>query len=273
MESVTWQTIELPQSAQLADARRQAHNAVHWLARIANSYIAPGDDNSHVAINWDDKAGALRTQSFSDNLNVELRIAQLQLQFCENGQPVPHILSFEERTPAHVEAWILVELLHRGVERTSFTKELPYPAADLMLGDSEEHAPGDYIEELASLDGWLRNGAAVCSALRHDLRDEAANGVKDDPLTLWPQTFQLGIELPLPVGSGAPTLRVGISAGDNLRPEPFFFVGTPAQTIAGDFAPDSILSSRRILEQNLTSDDVINFLKDGIASQRKRLAG
>ena len=93
------------------------------------------------------------------------------------------------------------------------------------------------------------------------------------PLVLWPQTFQLGIELPLQPGSGAPVLRTGISAGDKLRPEPFFFVGTAAQTASGDFDPGSIISSRRIQEESLTSNDVLDFLRDVIARHKKHLAG
>ena len=226
MESIAWEAIEPLASSRMAEARRQAHNAVHWLARLANSYIEPAPDNRHVDLLWDMERTTLRTKTFESNLSVELRVADLELQFLEDGKPVPHTLSFEERTPAHVEAWVLVELLHRGVDRDRFSKELPYQGRDLMLGDSEDHEVETFRMELSSLNAWLRNAAAVCSALRHELSRDQGDAGENVALTLWPESFQLGIELLLPQGFGAPALRAGLSAGDALRPDPFFFVGT-----------------------------------------------
>ena len=269
MENVAWQKIETHSSSKLAEARRQAHNALHWLARLAHSYVDPEPDDRHVDFLWDADRGTICTKPFADNLAVELRVAELELQFCEDGRPVPHILSFEERTPAHVEAWVLVELLHRDVDRDRFSKDLPYPGRDLMLGDSEDHDVDAYRTELACLNSWLRNAASVCAALRHDL----GLALADQSILCWPETFQLGIEVPLPQGFGAPALRAGLSAGDALRPEPFFFAGSLEQTRSGDIDANSLLSTTRIQTDNLSADDVIGFLRDRIQSHRKRLAG
>lgn len=273
METTTWQTIEPLTSSRMADARRQAHNALHWLARFANSYVDPLPGDRHVDLLWDADRTVIRTKSFADNLFVELCVADLEMQFCENGVPVPHVLSFQERTPAHVEAWGLVELLHRGVDRDRFSKDLPYKGRDLMLGDSEDHEVEDYRAELASLNGWLRNAAVVCSALRHDLGRDHGHDLTDTPITCWPETFQLGIDMPLPRGFGAPALRAGLAAGDALRPEPFFFVGTVEQALSGDFDANGVLSSQRIQTEELAADEVIGFLRDALLAHRKRLAG
>lgn len=269
MATIAWQAVDPPASPRVAEARRQAHNAVHWMARLAHSYIEPEPDDRHADLLWNDDHGSIRTKTFQSDIAVELRVADLDMQFCENGQPAPHVLSFEERTPAHVEAWVLVELLHRGVDRDRFSKELPYPGRDLMLGDHEDHEVEAYRDELASLNGWLRNAAAVSAALRHELGIDPAAA----PVTCWPETFQLGIEIPLPQGFGARALRTGLSTGDALRPEPFFFTGTIEQTRKGDFEADSILSVQRIPEENLSADDIISYLGKAVASQRKRLAG
>ncbi len=273
MENVAWQTIEPLTSPRMAEARRQAHNAIHWLARLANSYLEKEPGDRHVDLLWDADRSAVRTKTFADNLSVELRVSDLELQFCENGKPVPHVLSFQERTPAHVEAWVLVELLHRGVDRDRFSKDLPYPGRDVMLGDSEDHEVDDYRAELSSLNGWLRNAAAVCAALRHELGNNDGYDLGPMDVTLWPETFQLGVEIPLPQGFGAPALKAGLSAGDALRPDPFFLVGTVEQTRSGDFDADSILSSQRLQDEKSSADDVIGFLRDTVLRHRKRLAG
>ena len=273
MATIAWQIADLPTPSRMAEARRQAHNAIHWLARFANSYVEAEPDHRHLELLWHDDHASIRTRTFGPDLSVELRVADLDMQFCEDGRPVPHVLSFQERTPAHVEAWGLVELLHRGVDRDRFSKELPYPGRDLMLGDSEEHDVDAYRAELTSLQGWLGNAAAVSAAVRHELGREPGGDLSATPIVCWPETFQLGIELPLPQGFGAPALRAGLSAGDALRPEPFFFVGTIEQSISGDFDAANILSVQRIQTEKLAADDVISRLKAAIIGQRKRLAG
>ncbi|MGI9418251.1 MAG: hypothetical protein ACR2RA_10490, partial [Geminicoccaceae bacterium] len=270
--TLSWQAVELLPSSRMAEARRQAHNGVHWLARLANSYVEPEPNNRHVDLLWDADRAALRTKPFLENLAVELRVAELELQFCENGEPMPHVLSLEERTPAHVEAWVLVELLHRGVDRDHFSKDLPYQGRDVMLGDSEDHEVDGYQAELATLNAWLRNAAAVCTALRHELGRLTEVEPTAMPLICWPETFQLGLEFPLPQGFGAPSVRAGLSAGDSLRPEPFFFAGTVEQTLSADFDVDGFLSVQRIPAEKLAADDIIKFLEDAVLDLRKRLA-
>jgi len=272
MTQTQWHPIAPQAATRMSEARRQAHNAVHWMARIANSYVEPDAENRHVELDWNDEQSSLRTKELAPGLKLELRLANLELQFCEGGLPVPHILGFEDRTPAHVEAWFLVELLHRAIDRDRFSKELPYTAKDLMLGDHEEHRVDDYAGELAALQGWMRNAAAVLSAVRHDIGRDTGAEQYGRPIVCWPQPFQLGFEIALPSGSGAGAIRVGLSAGDNLRPEPYFFAGTIEQSLRGDLDADSILSVQRIAADQLSADDVMSFLRETTNAHRRRLA-
>lgn len=272
MTATAWQSIEPIPAQRMNDARRQAHNLLHWMARLANSYAEPNDGGAQLEFVWNDDTESLRTSEFEGGLCLEGRIGKLELQFCEDGTPVPHTLSFEERTPAHVEAWFLVELLHRDIDRSKFNKELPYTPKDLMMGDSEEHEYESHEAELKALQGWLRNGAAVLAAVRHDLSKDAGADFSKQKIVCCPQTFQLYLGLPLPAGSGANSLRAGLSAGDALRPEPFFFVATEEQSLGGNFDAASILSVQRIASETLAADDVIKFLRDQVAAHRKRLA-
>jgi len=272
MTATQWQAIEPIPAQRMNEARRQTHNLLHWMARIADSYLDSEESNTHLQLRWNDETQALRTGEFDAGLSIEGRVGVLELQFCEDGKPVPHTLSFQERTPAHVEAWVLVELLHRDVDREKFSKDLPYTPKDLMLGDSEEHEVETYEGELKALQGWLRNGAAVLTAVRHDISRDAGTDYSGQAIFCCPQTFQLNLEVPLPAGSGAETLRAGLSAGDGLRPEPFFFVATREQALNGNFEPASILSVQRVASEKLAADDVIQFIRDQVGAHRKRLA-
>ena len=76
---------------------------------------------------------------------------------------MPHILDPEEHSPAEVEAWILVELLHRGLDREQFSKALPYTIKNLMSGDAEDYSPQACAEGLTQLATWFRAAASVVS--------------------------------------------------------------------------------------------------------------
>jgi hypothetical protein len=128
------------------------------------------------------------------------------MQFQERGKLVPHILDPEERSPAEVEAWILVELLHRGLDRDRFSKSLPYAIANLMSGDAEDYSPQACAPGLAQLAAWFCAASAVLST--------------HGRVVCAPQTLTLG------VASGRGTPAVGFSPGNAERDEPHFFIDT-----------------------------------------------
>lgn len=270
MTSIEWPQFNEVENAKFSAARRQAHNAVHWLVRFANSYIEPEDGNGHTKLLWNARDNVIQTRPFLDDYSVELRIALLEMQFREGDKPVPHTLDFEERTPAHVEAWVLVELLHRGIDRRRYTKSLPYAAADLMTGDSEDFAAETYKHELGLIDQSFRTGTAVLQALRRSM-DESV--VADAQLSCWPEPFQIGFEIGLPPGSGSKRLRVGIAAGDGVRAEPYFFAGTEQQAQTAGFARECILSLRDVANAGMDAGAAAGALGRIVLDLKRKLSG
>jgi hypothetical protein len=141
MSALAWRAVGAVNPHRLGEARRQAHNAAQWLVRLARSYIAPQPHAQHTLLQWDSQRQALVTQEFLPQLTVELRIAELALRFTEDGRAVPHVIKLDDRTPAEVEAWVLVELLHRGIDYDRFSKSLPYKVPDLMTGTLSATSP------------------------------------------------------------------------------------------------------------------------------------
>jgi hypothetical protein len=186
-------------------AREQTLNLVQWLARVANSYVAAGLPLDRVALDFRPD-GAFVTKTFDRDIALGMRMPSLEMQFQERGKPMPHILDPEEHSPAKVEAWILVELLHRGLDRDKFSKALPYTIKNLMSGDAEDYAPQACAAGLAQLATWFRAAALVLSS--------------DGLVVCLPQTLML-VAAP---GHGAST--AGFSPGDGQHDEPYFFVTT-----------------------------------------------
>jgi hypothetical protein len=179
------QTATEPDDA-LRDAFTQAHNAVQWLARMVRSFrsLNGADD---IILHWNKARKAFVTDEIVDGLQMELRIPELTLQFLENGKPVDHQLHMEGRSPAHVEAWVLVELLHRGIDRDRFSKDLPYSIPSPMVGDSVEYSPEFREEELREMLDWF----VAATNLMKDLAREISGQAKDPELTLRSRDFSI----------------------------------------------------------------------------------
>lgn len=270
MATMEWPKFNEIENGKLTAARRQAHNAVHWLVRFANSFIEPENGNDHTRLLWNARDGVIQTKPFLDDYSVELRVGPLEMQFREGDKPVPHTLGFEERTPAHVEAWVLVELLHRGIDRSRYTKSLPYTPSDLMTGDSEDFEPEAYKRELEILDQSFRTGAAVIQALSQKLNSTAGG---DAQLLCWPEPFQIGFEIDLPPGSGAKRLRIGIAPGDGVRAEPYFFAGTDQQAQTASFTRECVLSLRDVASANMDISAAAEALAKIVQDYKRKLSG
>lgn len=144
-------------------ARELTLNLVQWPARIANSYVAKNSAEDRLALDFH-RDGSMVTRSFDHEIALGLRLPALELQFQECGTRVPHILDPEEHSPAEVEAWILVELLHRGVDRDKFSKSLPYTIPNLLSGDAEDYSPAACGDGLALLTAWYCSAASTISS-------------------------------------------------------------------------------------------------------------
>jgi hypothetical protein len=187
-----------------AVAREQTLNLIQWLARIANSYVAGDLPEDRMALNFR-ADGAFVTKTFDRDIALEMRLPGLEMQFREAGKLAAHILDPEERSPAEVEAWILVELLHRGVDRDKFSKSLPYTIKNLITGDAEDYSPRACAAGLRQLLSWFRVASSVLS--------------NDGNVVCLPQTLML-VEVP-----GRQILGTGFSPGDAEFDEPYFFMG------------------------------------------------
>lgn len=188
-----------PDRDMFGKARNLTLNLAQWLARIGNSYVAGDRPEDRVSLSF--SRGVFVTKPFDREFALELRLPDLEMQFQERGKPVPHILNPEEHSPAETEAWILVELLHRGIERDKFSKSLPYVVENLMSGDAEDYSPEACAAGLALLAAWFCAAASALSA--------------DGRVTCRPETLIL---MAATDGDTA-----GFSPGDSQHDEPYFF--------------------------------------------------
>ena len=199
-----WLASQTDEKQMFIRAREQTLNLIQWLARIANSYVEESRPEDRVALKFHGN-GTFVTKTFARDIAVEMRLPSLEIQFQEQSKPVPHILDPEERSPAKVEAWILVELLHRGLDRDKFSTLLPYTIKNLLSGDAEDYSPQACAPGLMRLLVWFRAAASILS--------------DGSSVVCLPQSLTL-VAAPR---RGAPV--AGFSPGDTDHDEPYFFAG------------------------------------------------
>lgn len=236
-----------------AVASRQAASAAQWLARFASSWLSPEPGNAQLLLRFEPGRGVLISRPAVAGLAMELTLSDLSLQLLENGTPTPHRMDVEDRTPAHIEAWILVELLHRDIDRGRFSKALPWSVSELMNGDSEEFTPESLAAELQRLAGAF--------TLAQPLLAELA-GVAPEAVMVSPDNFHLSVTIPSVVG---PSVVVGLAPGDATVPEPHFYV-TRALPRPGPAAPPiPMLSMSEIESRKMDGAGIVAALRAAIA--------
>lgn len=257
----------------LGSARLQAHNAVQWIARLAHSYLLHEPHDTHLDLVRDERDGALIGRDIGGGLSVGLDIADLTLEFREHGQRSPHRLEMEGRSPAKVEAWFLIELLHRHRDREKFSKALPFEIAGLMTGDNVDFMQDAHAAELAELARWQAHAAAILK--------QAAGGAA--PIVCSPYYFDLAVVLPVD-GRETAAVRAGFAPGDEHQPGPYFYVATGA--VLQSAVPAGVprigrVEIRDLAAHTLPAADLISsvageralqFLLAGIADCRSRQA-
>jgi hypothetical protein len=244
-----WRAVGRLDPRLLGNGRSLALNIVQWLARIANSFVHGSSWSERICLEWQMAESALITRSFDRGLAVGLDLATLQMWFLEQCRRVPHTFDPEGRSPAETEAWILVELLHRALEPTRFSKALPYASPDPITGDDLHYSPGTCTAELSELAAWYHDAAfSFCT-----YADES--GVAVPRVVCNPQDLNMSCRLELGSGQGSERVfELGFSSGGLTLDEPCFYVKAPegkcstlavvrATTIAAAPAPQPRLAS------------------------------
>jgi len=252
MNAAQWRTVSAVDLTALAEAKLEAINLVQWLARIANSYVKDGTPERRTDLEFHPIDAAFVTKQFAKGISLEMRLPNLKMQFLDNGRPMPHIFDPEEHSPAEVEAWILVELLHREIDRENFSKALPYEISDLKSGDAEDHSPLSYEKGLTLLMTLYQDAATILNAAARVI------GAEKICIVCSPQTLHLTCLL----GPEAKQSNFGFSPGDAETPEPYFYTNTGATNGSAGTTKRSVLCSSTLSAEKDPAAAAITFISD-----------
>ena len=203
---------------QFVSACTQTHSAMQWLARMVHSYCVPASDGSHLHLDWLGSDCTFRTRTIATDTLVELRLPELELQFVENGTPTKHVVELDDKSPAEIEAWTLIELLHRGIDRDKYSKNLPYDVSSLLSGDARHYETLDQTAGFRELADWL------CLAV--EVMAKACASTDCGPFKLDPDSFNLFTRINRDNSRPAAGnfIEVGFSAGQTETDSACFYV-------------------------------------------------
>ena len=249
---------------QFRDACVEAHNALFWIARGANSFLGALPQNQHLGLLWNSNSQDFRTRYFENQFQIGVNIRELEIYFCENGIKVPHSFYFDDRTPAFAEAWYLVELLHRDLDQSKFSTSLPFHSPLMLMGDTQDHNASFYELELRALNDCLMGGMKLLQQMPTLLAPIASILHQPVKIVLEPETFTLEYTVFFSEKTGQ-RIIVGFSIGDLLRPEPFYFIKDINQNFKPksrglDYRPDSIRPLIKLTENNTSDRDLLEDL-------------
>ena len=249
---------------QFRDACVEAHNALFWTARGANSFLGALPQNQHLSLLWNVNSMDFRTRYFENQFQIGVNIRELEIYFCESGIKVPHSFYFNDRTPAFAEAWYLVELLHRDLDQSKFSTSLPFHSPLMLMGDTQDHNASFYELELGALNDCLMGGMKLLQQMPTLLAPIASILHQPVKIVLEPETFTLEYTVFFSEKTGQ-RIIVGFSIGDLLRPEPFYFIKDINQNFKPksrglDYRPDSIRPLIKLIENKTSDHDLLDDL-------------
>ena len=249
---------------QFRDACVEAHNALFWTARGANSFLGALPQNQHLSLLWNGNSQDFRTRYFENQFQIGVNIRELEIYFCEGGVKVPHSFYFDDRTPAFAEAWYLVELLHRDLDQSKFSTSLPFHSPLMLMGDTQDHNASFYELELRALNDCLMGSMKLLQQMPTLLAPIASILHQPVKIVLEPETFTLEYTVFFSEKTGQKII-VGFSIGDLLRPEPFYFIKDINQNFKPksrglDYRPDSIRPLIKLIENNTSDRDLLDDL-------------
>ena len=250
LNSIQWESLDID-TTELKKARWYVVNIIQWLARVANSFVDETTSEERVVLELRPGDVAFITQSFNNGITLEMRLPSLELQFAENGQLMPHVFDPEDHSPAEAEAWLLVELLHRGIDRSKFKKKLPYDIPDLLSGDAEKYSPKSHSKGLAEIVKWLRNASSVLELANRRFVS------KKNRIICFPRTVHFTCLSDTPLNKP----YFGFSLGDAANPEPFFFKGESSENLVIGGKNNSILTATQLLVARNPTDAVMDFVR------------
>ncbi|MGF1455885.1 MAG: hypothetical protein ACFB6R_10985 [Alphaproteobacteria bacterium] len=220
-----WYRLGAVSPLELKNARLQAHYAVQWLARTARAVVPPRRDDSHMALIWDHEVNGLVTQP----MLVRDGPVRLALSFTAGGIALlgpggaEGLLPLDAVTEGDVRDFLMAWAGRFEIDPADLLQPMPYAMPRHPLAEGGCYGFSLDGEAVRELGRWFFNGFDALDNLAGRYGGRATTPIR---VRVWPHHFDIGMLITLGEGgpAGAPVVGVGLSPGDDLFREPYFYV-------------------------------------------------
>ena len=217
-----WKLLSSPATANLKEARIQAHYAVNVLAAAGAALIPERSDYSHTALRYHSGLDALVGEYFPDRqLCAAFIFADFSLALLDEKQSILARQNLYGNNLQKAFDWLAAALEKHG--QTVGPLQLPeYP-------DFPEHALADNAEFDAHCQSGVDLLAAYYANTASILQEIQSQEPGASPVTVWPHHFDMAtlIQVRPPSQAGGEdgkSVGVGFSPGDASNERPYWYV-------------------------------------------------
>ena len=134
----------------------------------------------------------------------------------------------------------------------------------MLMGDTQDHNASIYNHELKALHACLLKSVRLFQRIPSLLTPIKSLLHQPNKIALEPETFTLEYTAFSSVTTGQKII-VGFSAGDHLRPKPFYFIKDINHNFRPknrglDYRPESIQPLVKLIENNISDDELLDEL-------------
>lgn len=220
---MNWRPLRSVDRGGLSAGRRQAHQAVQWLARAARAYVPPRPDDSHTNLGWDEKLDGFATHRLKDDVRLALKITDLTLVWLGEGIGRTQTFALSGRSDPAARKWLGERLNAIGLDESLLDMPSPYKMPDHAIAGGAVYdavGRGDVLAELAA---WFGNADQALNDVREEM---IGKKFAPSPVRCWPHHFDLASLIALDPGPDgkARSVNAGLSPGDEHYDEPYFYV-------------------------------------------------
>lgn len=224
-EAQSWYSLGAVPPFDLEEARVQTHYAVQWLGRVARAALPARADESHTNLGWEPAINGLATHPIPTRegpirLGLSFTAGGLVLMA---GDEAIAMLPLDAVTDDEVRDSLGARATRLGVDPARLLDPLPYELPDHPLAEGGVYGFGLHSEAIRELGRWFVNGTLLLERLV-----QTRSRIQPGPTRprVWPHHFDLGMLIVLADGDPetVPTVGLGLSPGDDLFAEPYFYI-------------------------------------------------
>jgi hypothetical protein len=207
----------------LGEARLQAHHAVQWATRAARANLMPMPGDSDSNLGWDRAQAALVSHNLPAKTDLPLRIGlriEAMTLIALRGATVIDQFALDGKRHDQAGAWLDRLALGVGLTLPSGATP-PYAIPIHAVGNGAAYAVAAHRAEFVAIAQWFAIADETLGEIRAGLPQGAASVVR-----CWPHHFDIATLWTLGDGDAeaAPSVGIGMSAGDGYYAQPYFYV-------------------------------------------------